>query len=82
MKHSQTIKLHGYITILLAASVFECLFYLIFLEVLDNDGRNWTFLTFFHVLMECARNTFSRIFTLLVALGYQVVIKSVDKYQT
>lgn len=32
--------------------------------------------------MECARNTFSRIFTLLVALGYQVVIKSIDKYHS
>lgn len=49
---------------------------------MNKVGVYSSFLTFASIAVEILRNTFARVVTLIVALGYGILITTVEKYKT
>lgn len=73
-------KLHLFLNLIVLVTLFECLFQLIYLGLLDNRGIKNNFLAFMINLFEVIRNTFARFITIIVSLGYYTIVSSVEKY--
>lgn len=75
------IQLHWMVLIVLISAFFQTLMSIVYYSWRNNQsdftGRK-LFLSI--ATLELFRNTFSRVLTLMVALGFQIVIKNVHKY--
>lgn len=49
---------------------------------MNRRGESSPFLTFVSIALEILRNTSARVVSLVVALGYGILIKSIDRYKT
>lgn len=76
------INLHWCILVIIVISLLECLLRWGIFSSNNMYGTNNSFLLFLQVLVEVCRDTFSRVITLLVSLGYGILIKTIEKYQT
>ena len=48
----------------------------------NEYGHSSSFLIYSNIIVEVARSTFSRDVILLVSLGYGILIRSIERYQT
>ena len=77
----QLINLHYYILVIIAITFFECIFNWSLYSFLNRKGRYSTGITLMCIVIEITRSTFARVITLIVALGYGILIKSIERYQ-
>lgn len=75
------IAIHYYILATIIISLFKCLFSISFFNHIDEMGTPSSSLLYLCLGIEVARNTFSRVVALVVALGYGIVISSIKRYQ-
>jgi hypothetical protein len=75
------IGLHFLIFGLILISLFECAFNGSLYNYQNRIGLNSPFLILMEILFINLRNTASRVLTLLVALGYGILIRSIERYQ-
>ena len=82
-KHQESrINLHYYVLAIISISFAQCAFNWGLYSYMNQKGENSPFLTFFSISMEILRNTFARVVTLIVALGYGILITSIERYKT
>ena len=77
-----TINLHNFILALMAVCALEMLFRWANFKYNNSYGVSHAFLTVTCIVIDVIRNTGSRVMTLLLGLGFGILIKSVTKYQT
>ena len=69
-----------FLNLIVLVTLFECLFQLNYVGLLDNRGIKNNFLAFMINFFEVIRNTFASIITIIVSLGYYAIVSSVEKY--
>lgn len=77
----QLINLHYYVLAIIMISFFECVFNWSLYSFINRKGRYSTGITLICMLIEIFRSTFARVVTLVVALGYGILIKTIERYQ-
>ena len=81
MRRFKSIQIQYYILYVLVVSVLQSFFMLLHYSIMDNQVTGSTSpLTLFIILCDIFRSSMSRGFLLVTALGYHMVIKSIDKY--
>ena len=81
-KHKEhLINLHFYVLAVILISLFECGFECSLYAYLNRKGTNSPVLIITEFFFEILRNIFSRVATLLIGLGYGILIKAIDKYK-
>ena len=58
------------------------MFNIVYLIYINNNGSNSAFLVLVGFVLEISSNVFSRVVTLLVGLGYGILIKTIERYRT
>eukprot|EP00347_Sterkiella_histriomuscorum_P004633 403359716 len=85
-KHRENlIFLHHFISVILVSQLIQSLFMVVEVYVLNQEGQLVFSFVFINILFSVCRNTFARVLTLLVALGFGIVItpqEAKDKYRT
>lgn len=76
------ITVHFYVLSILWITFMQCIFNVSYFYYNNRVGKSSPVLTFIMCLIEVFRNTLSRVFTLLIGLGYGILITSVEKYQS
>ena len=81
MNYHFLIKLHYMVLIVIISAFFESLLSIIYYNW-RNNSSTFTGGTLFMSTgtLKLFRVTYSRILTLMVSLGYQIAVKSIDKY--
>jgi hypothetical protein len=77
----QLIALHYYVLVIILISFLECIFNWSLYAYINRRGEYSGAITFLCMVIEIFRSTFARVVTLVVALGYGILIKSIEKYQ-
>ena len=77
----QLINLHYYVLLIICISFLECIFNWSLYSHINRKGEYSTAITLMCMAIEIFRSTFARVVTLVVALGYGILIKSIEKYQ-
>ena len=75
------IAIHYYILVTIIISLLKCIINLTFYSHINDTGLTSDALLYLSFAIEIARNTFSRVVALVVALGYGIVISSIKRYQ-
>ena len=82
-KHRDNIiNLHYYVLAIISISFAQCVFNWALYAYLNRYGVNSPWLSFLSIMMEILKNTSARVVTLIVALGYGIVITSIERYKT
>lgn len=76
------VPVHFYVLSILSIAFLECIFNMCYFSYNNRVGKSSYILTFIACLIEVIRNTLSRVFTLVIGLGYGILIMSISKYQT
>ena len=73
----QIIALHYYVVTIVSLSLLQCIFNWAIYGYMNRVGEHSRMLTFLGIMIEILRSTFARVVTLVVALGYGILIKSI-----
>lgn len=73
-------RLHLLINVCVLLTMFECLFEMIHLNLLDHRGMEFHWLGFLGSFLEVARTTVARWFTVLVSMGYFTLVHQVSEH--
>lgn len=75
------INLHWCVLAVIVINLFDCFTRWGNFMYYNKYGFNSFWMIFFQVFVQVIRDTFSRVITLLVSLGYGILIKSISKYR-
>lgn len=82
-KHRENIiNLHYYVLAIITICLFQCIFNWALYGNMNKIGVYSPVLTFASIAVEILRNTFARVVTLVVALGYGILITTIERYKT
>ena len=82
MKRFEThlISLHYYVLTILLITFIEAVFKACLYAYMDHYGDSPALYVIFGLFVEIMRSVFARVITLLVGLGYGILIKTVERY--
>ena len=77
---SHLISLHYYILTIILVTLIEAVFKACLYGYMDHYGDSPALYVIFGLFVEIMRNVFARVITLLVGLGYGILIRTVERY--
>lgn len=75
------IFLHYFVLAVISVTLVQCIFNLSLVQYDNRVGEATATLTLLSCLIEILRQTLARVFTLLIGLGYGILITSIKIYQ-
>lgn len=67
--------------VIICITWFECIFNWSLYSYINRKGSYSAGITIMCMIIEICRSTFARVVTLVVALGYGILIKTIERYQ-
>ena len=76
------INLHYYVLVVIIVTLGQTLSNIALLQYINTNGYGSNLLSFVSFLFDILSNVISRVVTLIVGLGYGILIKSIQRYKT